>query len=95
MATVPGIRVTGIAAGLHAVVELPEPRADESSVGEADTVAALAAAGVAVQGLGDYWHLPGRRPQGLVVGYGTPPEHDYPAALDALTTTLARVLVCH
>jgi GntR family transcriptional regulator/MocR family aminotransferase len=95
MASVPGIRVTGIAAGLHAVVELPEPGADETSVDEANTVAALAAAGVAVQGLGDYWHLPGIRPQGLVVGYGTPPEHDYPAALDALTATLARALPRH
>jgi GntR family transcriptional regulator / MocR family aminotransferase len=86
MATIPAIRVRGIAAGLHAVVELPAHGPDEAEV-----VDALAAAGVAVPGIGEYWHCPGPRPRGLVVGYGTPAEHAYPAALRALTDALTGV----
>jgi GntR family transcriptional regulator/MocR family aminotransferase len=52
-------------------------------------VAHLAERGVAVHALGRYWHRPGRRPRGLVVGYATPPAHAYPAALAALTAGLA------
>jgi GntR family transcriptional regulator/MocR family aminotransferase len=40
--------------------------------------------------LGDHWHAPGDgRPQGLVVGYGTPRERVYPEALEALGKVLA------
>ncbi|NLU66812.1 PLP-dependent aminotransferase family protein [Streptomyces sp. HNM0574] len=83
---VPQARVTGIAAGLHAIVELP-PGAEESAVlAEADR------RGIALEGLAGFRH-PAAAPDGphvqaLVVGYGAPPEHAFPAALDALTGLL-------
>ena len=81
----PGARALGISAGLHAVVQLPDggpserellARADERSVG--------------VIPLGRFWHGPRRRrPAALVVGYGSPPEHRFEAALRALGDVLA------
>src|SRR5207249_2361793 len=56
--------VRGIAAGLHALVEVAD---EEAALKRAE------AEGLAVGQLGDHWHTPGEgRPQGLVVGYGTP-----------------------
>lgn len=69
------VRLGGIAAGLHAVI----PVADEAAV-----IDAAGRHGLAVGELGDHWHSPGDRPQGIIVGYGTPPEHQYAAALDIL-----------
>ncbi|MFE7069417.1 PLP-dependent aminotransferase family protein [Streptomyces sp. NPDC057620] len=72
--------VRGIAAGLHALVEV----ADEGAV-----LARAAEKGLAVGHLGEHWHTPGDgRPQGLVVGYGTPRERVYPEALEALGQVL-------
>ncbi|WP_405830899.1 PLP-dependent aminotransferase family protein [Streptomyces sp. NBC_01176] len=72
--------VRGIAAGLHALVEVAD---------EAETVARAQALGLAVGRLGDHWHTPGvDRPQGLVVGYGTPRERAYPEALEVLGRVL-------
>ncbi|MBK3634913.1 PLP-dependent aminotransferase family protein [Streptomyces sp. MBT97] len=79
--------VRGIAAGLHALVEV----ADEDEV-----MARAEAEGLAVGRLGEHWHEPGGsdgagvpgRPQGLVVGYGTPRERMYPEALDVLVKVL-------
>ncbi|MFE1799171.1 PLP-dependent aminotransferase family protein [Streptomyces sp. NPDC059517] len=75
--------VRGVAAGLHALVEV----ADEEAV-----LARAAEKGLAVGRLGEHWHTPGdgRRPQGLVVGYGTPRERVYPEALEALGQVLER-----
>ncbi|MFD3537555.1 PLP-dependent aminotransferase family protein [Streptomyces sp. NPDC058664] len=84
-ARVPGVRVTGIAAGLHAVVELP-PGTERAAL------AAAARHGVAVEGLAPYRHPDARgpgRPDGLVVGYATPPERLYGAAVDALSEALS------
>ncbi|WP_354643343.1 PLP-dependent aminotransferase family protein [Kitasatospora camelliae] len=79
----PHIRVSGIAAGLHAVLELP-PGTEESSLRAASRL------GLAVDGLANYRHpdsaLPPR--DGLVIGYGTPPEHVFTAALDTLCLAL-------
>ncbi|RCG30183.1 PLP-dependent aminotransferase family protein [Sphaerisporangium album] len=80
------VAVQGVAAGLHAMVTLPPGGPDEAAV-----LAACAARGVAVQGLAGHWHAPDDapgRPQGLIVGYGTPTEAAYPAALDALVAAL-------
>ncbi|MET7450394.1 PLP-dependent aminotransferase family protein [Streptomyces sp. NPDC005574] len=73
--------VRGIAAGLHALVEV----ADEAAV-----LARAEEEGLAVGQLGDHWHAPGgaNRPQGLVVGYGTPRERMFPEALDVLVKVL-------
>ncbi len=76
--------VRGIAAGLHALVEV----ADEAAV-----LARAEEAGLAVGHLGEHWHAPGvgagSRAQGLVVGYGTPREGLYPEALEVLGRVLA------
>jgi GntR family transcriptional regulator/MocR family aminotransferase len=72
--------VYGIAAGLHALVEV----ADEEAV-----LARAEEEGLAVGRLGEHWHTAGEgRPQGLVVGYGTPRERVYPEALEALGRVL-------
>ncbi|MCF4139236.1 PLP-dependent aminotransferase family protein [Streptomyces sp. Tue 6430] len=74
--------VRGIAAGLHALIEVR----DEAEVRER-----AEAEGLAVGRLGDHWHAredAGGRPQGLVVGYGTPREGAYPEALDVLVKVL-------
>ncbi|MGW0916188.1 MocR-like pyridoxine biosynthesis transcription factor PdxR [Streptomyces sp. NPDC002784] len=76
--------VRGIAAGLHALVQVAD---------EAEALARAEAQGLAVGSLGEHWHAredEGRegRPQGLVVGYGTPRERAYPDALEALGKVL-------
>ena len=96
----PDIRVTGIAAGLHAVVELP-PGTERS------VVEAAAWQGLAVEGMTRFRHpsigpawigpagalapggtaAPGRS-DALVVGYGTPPDSAWAGALDALCRVL-------
>ena len=78
----PGVRVTGIAAGLHAVAELP-PGQRENQV-----VARAADRGVAVEGLGDYALGDRTRGPGLVIGYAAPPDHAYTTALARLTAAL-------
>ncbi|MGW0335094.1 MocR-like pyridoxine biosynthesis transcription factor PdxR [Streptomyces sp. NPDC003011] len=79
----PHVEVTGVAAGLHAVLRLP-PGTERS------TVEAAVRRGIAVEGLAAFRHpetdMAAR--DGLVVGYATPPEHAYGAALDALCAVL-------
>jgi len=79
----PHIRVSGIAAGLHAVLELPEGT-------EQATLRAARRHGLALDGLGLYRHPDSAMPprEGLVIGYGTPPEHSFTAALEALCLAL-------
>ena len=79
----PHIEVTGIAAGLHAVLRLP-PGTERS------VVKAAAWRGVALDGLAGFRHpeAKGGAPDGLVVGYATPPEHAYAAAVEALCGVL-------
>ncbi|WP_207783802.1 PLP-dependent aminotransferase family protein [Micromonospora globispora] len=76
----------GISAGLHATVHLPA-----EGPTEAEILAAAAARGLALGGLGGHWHRPEGQPPGLVVGYGRPPSHAYPAALDILARVLRTV----
>lgn len=78
----PGVRVSGIAAGLHAVLELP-PGAERS------VVQAAAFQGLALEGLDRYRHpdaAPGR--DALVIGYGSPSESAWTGALEALCRVL-------
>ncbi|MFF3519002.1 aminotransferase class I/II-fold pyridoxal phosphate-dependent enzyme, partial [Streptomyces sp. NPDC002573] len=83
----PGIRVTGMAAGLQTVLELP--RGTESSV-----VQAAARQGLAVRGLTQFgyevadcgWQLPER--DALVVNYAAPSDSAWAGALDALCRVL-------
>ncbi|MFF4184597.1 PLP-dependent aminotransferase family protein [Streptomyces sp. NPDC001691] len=78
----PGVRVSGIAAGLHAVVELPP--GTERSIIQAATWQ-----GLALEGLSRFRH-PELAPErdALVVGYGTPPDSAWTGALDALCRAL-------
>ncbi|MEU0941821.1 PLP-dependent aminotransferase family protein [Streptomyces canus] len=80
----PHVEVSGVAAGLHAVLRLP-PGTERSAVGAAGRQ------GVALDGLAEFRHPDTDMPahDGLVVGYATPPEHAYGAALDALCGALA------
>jgi len=73
-------RVTGIDAGLHAVVEL---RDDENTVVERARRNDLI-----VEGLDTYRFGPEPRGPALVVGYGTPPEHAFDGALGRLRELL-------
>jgi GntR family transcriptional regulator / MocR family aminotransferase len=75
--------VTGIAAGLHAVLELPA--ADT----ERRLVARAAEHGLALQGL-ESFRAPGASADraGLVIGYGRPPDHAYTTALARLCAVL-------
>jgi len=85
-----GLRVTGIAAGMHAVLELPRTSLEHAALSGASEH------GVAIDGLGHY-RAGGTSPDddghrvraGLVIGYGRPPEHAYTTALARLCAVLA------
>ncbi|MGW0966960.1 MocR-like pyridoxine biosynthesis transcription factor PdxR [Streptomyces sp. NPDC002516] len=79
----PEVRATGIAAGLHAVLRLPPGT-------EGPVVQAAAFQGLAVHGLSHHRHpdAPAAHQDALVVGYGTPPDHAWAGALDALCRAL-------
>ncbi|MFC9288757.1 PLP-dependent aminotransferase family protein, partial [Streptomyces sp. NPDC057052] len=79
----PRVGVTGVAAGLHAVLRLPPGT-------ERATVEAAVRRGIALDGLSGFRHpeTDMTAHDGLVVGYATPSEHAYAAALDALLGVL-------
>jgi GntR family transcriptional regulator / MocR family aminotransferase len=79
---VPQVRVTGIAAGLHALVELT------GTSSEADVIARAARHGLAVDGLAHY-SVPGQQRPALVIGYARPPDHAFTTALARLCAVLA------
>ncbi|BBZ13632.1 MocR-like pyridoxine biosynthesis transcription factor PdxR [Mycobacterium branderi] len=74
----PAMPVHGVAAGLHAVVSLPELAT------EAEVLAAAQKRHIALTGLAPFWHSESQGAQGLVLGYGTPLEAEYPVALEHL-----------
>jgi GntR family transcriptional regulator / MocR family aminotransferase len=78
-----GRHVSGIAAGLHAVLDLP------GTDTERELIARSARHGLALGGLEDY-RAPGAAcdQAGLVIGYGCPPEHAYTTALARLCAVL-------
>ncbi|MFE1790710.1 PLP-dependent aminotransferase family protein [Streptomyces sp. NPDC059525] len=77
------VPVSGIAAGLHAVLDLP-------SGTERSVVRAAAWQGLAVEGLERYRHPDTEMPmrEALVVGYGTPADSAWTPTLEALTAAL-------
>jgi len=79
----PGVRVTGIAAGLHAVLRLPPGT-------EPSVIQAAAWQDLALHGLSFYRHplSTAERLDALVVGYGTPPDSGWAGALEALCRVL-------
>jgi GntR family transcriptional regulator/MocR family aminotransferase len=75
--------VTGIAAGLHAVLDLPGTDAEHRLISRA------AEHGLAVQGLESFRASGADADRaGLVIGYGRPPEHAYTTALARLCAVL-------
>ncbi|WP_328845070.1 aminotransferase-like domain-containing protein [Streptomyces sp. NBC_00258] len=79
----PSVTATGIAAGFHAVLQLP-PGTEQSVVRSAVWQ------GLAVHGLTRYRHPSATAPplDALVVGYGTPTDSGWPGALEALVRAL-------
>jgi GntR family transcriptional regulator/MocR family aminotransferase len=77
-----GLELTGISAGLHAVVNIRTPRLSriESSAREH---------GLALDSLDVYAARADPDRSGLVIGYGHPPEHAYTMALARLCAVLA------
>ncbi|TCC62120.1 PLP-dependent aminotransferase family protein [Kribbella pittospori] len=77
----PNVKVAGISAGMHVLLEVP---------GDAeDMVARAARQGLGLASLSSYHFnpTPATR-QAIIVGYGTPPDHAYPGALDLLCQVL-------
>ncbi|MEW1826372.1 PLP-dependent aminotransferase family protein [Streptomyces sp. NPDC088196] len=79
----PDVHVTGIAAGFHAVLSLP-PGTEQS------VVQAAAWQGLALHSLSFYRHEHALADplDALVVGYGTPPDHAWAGAVEALCRVL-------
>ncbi|MFE9023055.1 PLP-dependent aminotransferase family protein [Streptomyces sp. NPDC007808] len=82
-AQAPHLEVTGIAAGLHVLLRLP-PGTEQS------VVQAATWQGLALHGLTFFRHEAATTPpaDALVVGYGTPPDHAWAGALEALCRVL-------
>ena len=80
----PQVEVTGIAAGLHAVLRLP------GGLSEEDIVADAAGHGLAIEGLASFHAGGASHGPALVIGYGRPPEHAFTTALARLGAVLAR-----
>jgi GntR family transcriptional regulator / MocR family aminotransferase len=81
-AALPGSRPRGVAAGLHAVLELP------GGAGESDVIAAAKRAGVRVHGLSGFTRAHAH-PPGLVLGYGLPSERELRQAVQAIGRAVA------
>ncbi|MFC9241050.1 PLP-dependent aminotransferase family protein [Streptomyces decoyicus] len=79
----PHVHVSGIAAGLHAVLELP-PGTEQSILQGARWQ------GLALEGLSRFRDpaAPPASRDALVVAYGTPPDHSFAGVLDALLRAL-------
>ena len=77
------VTVRGIAAWLHALVELPA-----GGPAEAEIVALARKRHIAVEGLAQHWMEQAAHPPGLVVGYATPAAHAFDPGLHALARLL-------
>jgi GntR family transcriptional regulator / MocR family aminotransferase len=78
----PELRVSGLAAGLHAVLRLPAGRV------EAEVEAAAAGRGLALDGMHRFCLADIGHPEALVLGYGTPPAHAFTTAVTRLCAVL-------
>jgi GntR family transcriptional regulator/MocR family aminotransferase len=77
-----GFRVSGIAAGLHVVVDLSQAAVEQRATTRAQE------RGLALGGLGWYAMVGDAARAGLVIGYARPPEHAYAEALARLSAVL-------
>jgi GntR family transcriptional regulator/MocR family aminotransferase len=78
----PAVRLTGLAAGFHAVAHLP-PSRDEQA-----TVAAARERHVGLHGMDDHRATPGTGPPQLVLGFGNVSEHAIEPAISAVADLL-------
>jgi GntR family transcriptional regulator/MocR family aminotransferase len=83
--TAPDVRVTGLAAGLHALLQLPAGHEEEAVIARAGKH------GLALEGLAEYHAGGPTLGPALVVGYGTPADHEFTAAVARLTAVLGEV----
>jgi GntR family transcriptional regulator/MocR family aminotransferase len=85
------IRVSGIAAGHHLVIELPG-RLDEAADIESRMVERARGRGLALDGMSFHRHPDcAPRSPALVVGYATPPDHAFAGAVEMLCRLLSRL----
>jgi GntR family transcriptional regulator/MocR family aminotransferase len=84
-ARAPGARISGIAAGLHALLELPR------GTTEAQVVAAAAGRGLRLDGLGTFAAAGHDDRPAVVVGYSRPPDHAFTTALARLVAAVGTV----
>ena len=84
-ATRPDLRLSGISAGLHALVYLSGQESSEQQI-----LARATRHSIALHTLGSYWHsLPEPCPQAVIIGYAAPASHAFRPALRALAQVLA------
>ena len=83
----PAVRLRGVAAGQQVLAELPGGFEQEDAA-----MAACAARGVGVEGLRWFVHAGPQAAPGLVVGYGTPPDHAFAGAVEAFCDAVADTL---
>ncbi|CAN5126958.1 PLP-dependent aminotransferase family protein [soil metagenome] len=85
----PEVTVSGLCAGLHVLLMLPDGA-------EAELLRRAGEAGVGITGLSRLRHpLSGNdipQPDGVVVNFGTPGQHAFPGAVDALCAVLTETL---
>jgi GntR family transcriptional regulator/MocR family aminotransferase len=79
--------ITGIPAGLQALVRLPAGGPPEEEL-----VALAAGEGLALEGLGRHWQSERLDRPGLIIGFCAPSERAYPAAVALLARVLRRAL---
>lgn len=78
-------QVQGVAAGLHAVVALPDGISEEALLAEARQ------RDIALTGLTPFWQDRAGGIPGVVIGYGTPFEHEYASALTHLGRLMSSI----
>ncbi|GGR12851.1 GntR family transcriptional regulator [Actinoplanes ianthinogenes] len=78
----PHARLSGISAGLHAMMHLP-------GAAEPELLGRLAARGVVTEGISLFYRDARDAPPGLVIGYATPPQHAFEPAIAALMAVCA------
>jgi GntR family transcriptional regulator / MocR family aminotransferase len=71
-----------VAAGMHAVLNLPD------GMDEAEIVSAAAARGLVLDGMRSFRPAEIAYPPSLVLGYGTPPAHAFTTAVSRLCAVL-------
>jgi GntR family transcriptional regulator / MocR family aminotransferase len=77
------VPLTGLAAGFHAVAQLP------AGLGEAAVIAAARERGVGLYGAGEYYSAPDpAAPALLLMGFGNTPERSIEPAIAAIADLL-------